>query len=103
MALNCKVSPAFKAAGADGEIAIAERVVAEDITVKLMMSLVYADRDAVMSVEPSATPVARPFGEMIATPVSELFHVTALVMSSVDPSEYVPVAVNCCVEPTLKL
>ncbi len=48
---------------------------------------------------PAATPVARPAAVMVATPVLEEAHVTCPVMFFVLPSEYVPVALNCCVAP----
>jgi hypothetical protein len=47
--------------------------------------------------EPAATPVARPVPEIVATDVFEELQVTELVMTPVLESEYVPVAVNCCV------
>jgi hypothetical protein len=43
--------------------------------------------DAVMLVVPSATAVARPEEEMVATLVSELAQVTWDVMSAVEPFE----------------
>ena len=52
---------------------------------------------------PAVTPVASPPVEMVATLVSELDQLTCGVISAVDPSEYVPVAVNCCVEPAARL
>jgi hypothetical protein len=43
--------------------------------------------------------VARPLELMVATVALLELHVTELEMSCVDPSEYVPVAVNCCALP----
>jgi len=45
-------------------------------TVKLTGGLVNADRDAVILAVPTATPVAKPLGEMVATPGLSLSHVT---------------------------
>jgi hypothetical protein len=50
---------------------------------------------------PTAAPVASPAVVIVATLVFEDDHVTWEVMFCVLPSEYVPVAVNCCVAPTL--
>jgi hypothetical protein len=47
--------------------------------------------------EPGATPVARPAAETVVTDVFDELHVTELVITCVLESEYVPVAVNCCV------
>ena len=57
------------------------------ITVKGTELLVMLDRDAVISVLPIATPVARPAVEIVATPVLELLQVTAEVMFAVESSE----------------
>ena len=48
---------------------------------------------------PGLTPVASPAELMVATDVFEDAQVTWLVMFCVLLSEYVPVAVNCCVAP----
>jgi hypothetical protein len=66
VALNCRVSPTVKADGDDGEIATEERVLLLDVTVKVITSLVTPERDAVIDVMPSATPVASPAEEMMA-------------------------------------
>lgn len=50
---------------------------------------------AVMVVVPVATPVARPELLMVAAEVLELVQVAVAVTFFVDPSLYVPVAVNC--------
>lgn len=57
--------------------------------------------DAVMVAAPALTPVATPPLLMVATEVFEEVQATLLEMSSMVPSEYVPVAVNCCVDPAL--
>ena len=53
----------------------------------------------VIVVVPAETPVANPPALIVATPGLPEFHVTWLVTFCVLPSEYVPVAVNCCVVP----
>ena len=66
--------------------------------------LVCPDRDAVILVVPAFMPVKRPPAEIKAALLeSELVHVTSSVMSSVEPSEYVAVALNCWVKPAFKL
>jgi len=59
------------------------------------------ERYAVMVAVPKLRPVASPCVpaafETVATAVELDDHVTRLVMSSVEPSLYVPVAANCCV------
>src|SRR5256885_6408128 len=58
---------------------------------------------AVICVVPAATPVASPpEAVMVAVAVVPDAHVTVVVMSAVELSLYVPVAVNCCVAPTFK-
>ena len=58
------------------------------------------ENDAVICVLPSAAAVTNPLEEMVATAVSELFQITPEVISLVDLSEYMPVAVNCWVVPS---
>lgn len=53
-----------------------------------------------MIVVPRPTPEATPEELMVATPVSDEFHVTELVTFCVLPLVNVPVAVNCCVFPS---
>lgn len=50
---------------------------------------------AVMVQVPAATPVARPLVLMLAQAALEEVHATCVVRSEVEPSEYLPVAVNC--------
>src|SRR5256885_12572923 len=58
---------------------------------------------AVICVVPAATPVASPpDAVMVAVAVVPEAHVTVDVISAVELSLYVPVAVNCCVAPTFK-
>ena len=56
-------------------------------------------RAAVTLAVPTATPVARPPALMVAAAVLSLAQVAVAVMSAVVLSEYVAVAVNCCVNP----
>jgi hypothetical protein len=72
-------------------------------TVKLITGLVTPDKAAVILVFPIATPVARPTEDIVAILGSELAQVTLEVMSAVEPSAYVPVAINSCVSPTPNL
>jgi hypothetical protein len=62
---------------------------------------------ALIVVEPAAIDVASPLDPaallIVAAPVLEEFQVTKLVKSCVEPSEYVPVAVNCWVVPLAML
>ena len=53
-------------------------------------------------VVPTATPVTKPLEEMVAVAGVSLVHVTSEVMSLVEPSVKIPVALNCCVAPTAK-
>jgi hypothetical protein len=54
---------------------------------------------AVIVVVPRFRAVAKPLAVIDATPVFEELHVAVPVMSCVDPSENVPIAVNCCKVP----
>ena len=54
---------------------------------------------AVMVTEPTALEVASPPGLMVATALSDELHEDEAVKSCTDPSENVPVALNCLVVP----
>jgi hypothetical protein len=54
---------------------------------------------AVITEAPTLLPVARPLALIVATLVLLEVNVAPGVRSCVEPSEYVPVAVNCCVTP----
>ena len=54
---------------------------------------------AVIVEVPTVTPVANPPDVIVATALVPDVHVTVPVMFAVVVSEYVPVAVNCCVVP----
>ena len=47
--------------------------------------------------------MAEPAEDIVAMVASELVQVTWEVIVAVEPSEKVPVALNCCAEPTAKL
>ena len=74
------------------------------VTVSVWVELVTPDRLAVIVVVPTATEAARPvFVPRVAMLVEEEFQVTALVMSCVESSVYMPIAVNCWVSPLAML
>ena len=54
---------------------------------------------AAIVVVPARTPVASPEPLIVATAVLDEDHATWPVRSCVEPSEYLPVALNCCVAP----
>jgi hypothetical protein len=73
-------------------------------TVMFTGGLVFPDRDAVISVVPAFKPVKRPPAETKSALFgSELVHVTLSVTSTVDPSEYVAIALNIWVKPVFRL
>jgi hypothetical protein len=59
--------------------------------------------EAVIVVDPATTAVAIPVVAIVATVVLVELQVTVAVRSAVELSEYVPVAVNCWVAPTVLL
>jgi hypothetical protein len=73
-----------------------------EITVRVTPVEVTVPDAAVIEDVPAATPVARPEVEMVAVAVVPEAQVTVAVMSEVEPSLNVPVAVNCCVAPTFR-
>jgi hypothetical protein len=74
-------------AGDTGVIAIKESVGAGATTVRDRAVLVTPDKDAVILVVPTTTPVAKPEAEIVATLVSELVQFTWELMSAVELSE----------------
>jgi hypothetical protein len=69
---------------------------AEATTVKLTAGLVTTSGTvAVILVVPAAIPVAKPDDVIVAVVGVSLDHITSEVISSVEPSVKVPVAVNC--------
>jgi hypothetical protein len=90
VALNNRVAPTVKLSGEAGVIATEDNVATD----KMAGWLVIPDKAAVILVFPAANPVANPVEEMEAIVLSELAQVTFEVMSAVEPSKYVPVAVK---------
>src|SRR5213593_716693 len=95
VALNCFVAP-LAIVGFTGVTAIDTS--AAGPTVKLALPVTPTQVALIWEV-PWAIPVARPTALIIATAAFEETHVTELVRLWVLPSEYVPVAANCCVVP----
>src|SRR5271157_6653783 len=91
--------------GLGGVRAIAWRAAA--VTVRVSPGLVTPPKDAVITVVPVASVVARPWVptalEIVATDAVADAQVTCVVRSAVVPSVYVPVAVNCSVRPLAML
>ena len=102
VATNSCVEPTPKLSGVVGVTAMADKAGA-GIIFKATIGLVLPETVAVTFVLPTATPVATPAEFIVAIFVSELAHTTLDVMSLVEPSVYVPAAVNCKVNPTAKL
>ena len=101
VATNSCVESIAKLAGVVGVTVMEDKSGAGTI-VKFVTVLVKSPKVAVIFVVPTATPVAKPAAEMVAILVSELAHFTLEVISALEPSEYVPVAVNCKVNPVAK-
>jgi hypothetical protein len=70
------------------------------LTVRLVCVFTLPDAALTVAV-PSAAVVAKPEALTVTTLESEEAQVTELVRFEVVPSEYVPVAVSCCVFPTI--
>jgi hypothetical protein len=101
VAVNCCVEPVV-IEGDAGVTAIDLSVTPTAVTVSASLGLTMLPCVAVISVVPAATPVANPVvAPMVANAVLDDFHVTLVVMFFVELSLYVPVAVNCCVEPAV--
>ena len=85
-----------------GMVALAADTAMEDKgapeTVRVPVPVMAPDAALTLAV-PSFIPVASPAALTAITPPGELVHATELVMFWVLPSEYVPVAVNCCEVP----
>jgi len=71
-----------------------------DGTDRVTAGLIIPSKVAVMRVVPPLLPKAPPYGYIDATDIAELAHVTCEVMSVVELSEYFPVALKSCTEPT---
>jgi hypothetical protein len=98
VAVNCCVAPTA-IVGVAGVIAIDCSVAVAARTVSVAVALM-PFTEAVTIVKPEPTAVATPVELMVAMEVSAVLHVACELTSPVDPSLYVPVAVNCCVAPT---
>ena len=96
MAVNCWVAPTTRI---DKETGVTAMEVS-GITVRLMDELAIPAMDALIFVLPGSMPKASPDSLMVHMEEFELVHVTREVTFLVEPSQYVPVAVNCWVEPT---
>src|SRR5262245_22045872 len=59
-----------------------------------------APTNAAIASVPTPTAVARPLVEIVATDGSGATQAATAVRSAVEPSEYCPMAANCCVCPT---
>ena len=82
---------------------VVEVVDAVATTVKVTAGLVIPSRVAAILAVPTARPVAKPLELIVAVDGVSVAQAAWELMSIVEPSEYVAVAVNCCVEPTVKL
>jgi hypothetical protein len=93
VAVNCWVSPAgtFATSG--------DTVTATNTAGRTVITAVPEISDegsvAVIVATPVALDFTNPDDDTLAAAVSEDDHVTVLVKSAVEPSEYTPVAVNC--------
>src|SRR5262245_48443633 len=99
-ALGSAPSP-MAGTGLDGQIVAIEGLPAPP-TVSPVLPLT-APSVAEMVAVPVAAAVASPVALIVAAAVFEDAHVTWLVRSSVLESEYVPVAVYCCVAPAVSV
>ena len=79
-----------------GVTPIEERVGAAGVTVSIAVPLTPL-MVAVRVVLPAALAVTRPLADIVATLVEELLQLAVVVTSPVEPSDQVPVALNCCV------
>lgn len=95
VAVSCVLSPAA-AVGLGGVIEIDCNVA--EVIVSVAPLLVTPDSDAVMVAEPADTPVATPLALIDAADDDDCQE-TCELRSCVEPSEKVPVAVNCSVVP----
>jgi hypothetical protein len=96
VAVNCSLVP-LAIDGPTGVTAIDTSVAAA--TVSVSGGLVTPLNAAVICDVPTPMPVAKPAELIVATPVVPDTHVACVVRFCVLVSEYVPVAVNCCVSP----
>src|ERR1700737_387443 len=95
VAVNCCVRP-LAIDGFTGVTAIETRFAG--VTVSVVVPLI-EPKAAVIVEEPAPTPVASPVLLIVAAAIFDELHTTEFVMSFVELSEYVPVALNCTVAP----
>lgn len=72
IAVSCEVKPVAKSSGEAGIIATEDN----DATVIIIVGLIIPFKSALISVVPLPMPVTKPDGEIVATSVSELAHIT---------------------------
>ncbi len=99
IALNCCVAPTVML-GLPGVTTIKSRVAVGGETVIFVVPETPSDV-AMISELPAASAVARPSAEIVTSSVIDEVQTTEPVISFVVLSEYVPVALNCCVAPTV--
>jgi len=97
--LNVRVDPTVILAEETGVAAIEDNTA----TGNIIAGLVTPDKDAVMFELPVAIALAKPVVDIATILELELAQVTVEVISAVELSEYVPVALNCKVKPTDKV
>jgi hypothetical protein len=98
VAVNCCVAPAAMD-GEAGVIAMEERVGAAGVTESMAVPVTPLMVAVRVVVPAAAAAVARPAALTVATLVEELLQLAVEVTSPVEPSDQVPVAVNCWVAP----
>lgn len=98
VAVNCCVAPVVRDADA-GVIAMEERVGAAGVTVSMAVPVTPLMVAVRVVVPAAAAAVARPAALTVATLVEELLQLAVEVTSPVEPSDQVPVALNCWVAP----
>ena len=99
--VNCCVEP-LVIEGLSGDIVIDTNVGGSSEAAVTSRLVVYSSPPefAVIVVEPTEIPIAKPFSSIVAIVVRELDQATS-VNTWLVLSEYVPVTVNCCVEPSV--
>jgi hypothetical protein len=101
VAVNCWVPPTVILAVV-GATVIEDNVAVEAVTLRVAVPDLPL-KVAVMVAEPAALAVAKPLLTIVAVAVLDELQVTWVVIVELEPSEYVPVAVNCWVAPTIML
>ena len=101
VAVNCWVPPTVILAVV-GATVIEDNVAVEAVTLRVAVPDLPL-KVAVMVAEPAALAVAKPLLTIVAVVVLDELQVTWVVIGELEPSEYVPVAVNCWVAPTIML